>query len=105
MPTYEYECPQHGIFEEFHSSAIKLEHCPQCQDVGKEQEIKRLISLGSRGVVELVGQDLVDKCKSDAKKIKAEAAKDEKVYANLLGEQRYQDLQVKMDRQKSDRGR
>jgi putative FmdB family regulatory protein len=95
MPTYEYECPEHGIFEEYHSIKTKLENCPQCQ-----QPIKRLISLGGKGVVELNGQELVDKLKGDAKKLKSEAAKDEKVYANLLGEQNYQNLQTKMDKQK-----
>ena len=56
--------------------------------------------MGSKGIVELEGQDLVDKIKSDAQKVKKEAAKDEKVYANLLGEERYQALQTKMDQQK-----
>jgi putative FmdB family regulatory protein len=100
MPTYEYECPNHGIFEEYHSISIKLEYCPQCKEAGKEQEIKRLISLGSKGVVELTGQDLVDKCKADAQVLKKDAAAKEKVYANLLGEQKYQDLQVRLDKQK-----
>lgn len=100
MPTYEYECPNHGIFEEYHSISIKLEYCPQCKEAVKEQEIKRLISLGSKGVVELTGQDLVDKCKADAQVLKKDAAAKEKVYANLLGEQKYQDLQVRLDKQK-----
>lgn len=45
MPTYEYECPKHGIFEEFHSILIKIEHCLKCKEEGIEQEVKRLISL------------------------------------------------------------
>lgn len=101
MPTYLYECPTHGEFEEYHSMSIKLEKCPQCTAEGKDQEIKRLISSGSKGVVELYGQDLVDKIKGDIRKLKADAAKDEKVYANLLGEEKYQNLQTKMDQQKT----
>lgn len=100
MPTYEYECPKHGIFEEFHSMSIKLEHCPECEKAGETIEIKRLISLGSRGIVELTGQDLIDKIKSDTKQLKKDAAKDEKIYANLLGEDKYQQLQTKMDQRK-----
>lgn len=101
MPTYLYECPTHGEFEDFHSSSTKLEKCPQCTAEGKDQEVKRLIALGSKGVVELYGQDLVDKIKGDVRKLKADAAKDEKVYANLLGEEKYQSLQTKMDQQKT----
>jgi len=100
MPTYEYECPEHGIFEEFHSIMTKLDLCPQCKNDGKDQPITRLISLGGKGVVELTGQDLVDKLKGDVRQLKQDAAKDEKVYANLLGESKYETLQTKMDQQK-----
>lgn len=105
MPTYEYNCPEHGIFEEFHSISIKLEKCPQCKENGKDQEIVRLISLGSRGIVQLEGQELVDKIKGEARELKKDAAKNEKVYANLLGEDKYQSLQVRLDQQKKDRRR
>ena len=100
MPLYEYECPVHGVFEEEHSIKIKLEHCPKCKEEGKEQEIKRLISLNGKGVVELSGQDLVNKCKEDAKKISKEASQNEYKYASLLGEARYQDMQSSIDRKK-----
>jgi putative FmdB family regulatory protein len=39
MPTYEYSCPNCGVFEEFHSISTTLTHCPKC---GKA--ISRLIS-------------------------------------------------------------
>jgi putative FmdB family regulatory protein len=101
MPTYLYECPVHGEFEEYHSMSTKLEHCPHCKTDNVEQAVKRLIcSGGSKGVVELYGQDLVDKIKSDVRQLKKDAAKDEKVYSNLLGEDKYQSLQVKLDDQK-----
>src|SRR6202142_2335403 len=100
MAIYEYECPVHGIFEEEHSIKIKLEHCPKCKENGIDHPIKRLISLGGKGVVELTGQDLVNKCKPDGKKLAKDAAKSEKIYSNLLGESRYQELQIRMDRQK-----
>ena len=102
MPTYLYECPVHGEFEEYHSIKITLEDCPKCQAEGLEpQKLKPLISGGSgRGIVELTGQDLIDKCRADAQQIKKDAAKSEKLYANLLGESKMQSLQQRIDRQK-----
>jgi putative FmdB family regulatory protein len=110
MPTYEFKCqavleeekPCDHEWEEFLSiTAPDPEECPKCHSKGK---ILRLISGGSgRGTVELYGQELVDKLKADANKIKGEAAKNEKVYANLLGEDRYQQLQTQMDQRKRDR--
>ncbi|SRR5258708_40271197 len=103
MPTYLYLCEKvHGEFEEEHSIKVTLEHCPKCQAEGLEsQKLKPLISGGSgRGIVELTGQDLIDKCRSDAQQIKKDASQKEKVYANLLGEDKYQALQTRMDRQR-----
>lgn len=100
MPSYDYECPAHGIFEEFHSASIKLEHCPQCKELGKDQEIKRLISLGSKGVVEKYGQELVDKIKSDTVQLKKDMHKNEYLYANMLGNDKYEAMQTKLDDQK-----
>ena len=102
MPTYEFlhevENCKHE-WEEFLSiTAPNPACCPKC---AAEGNIVKLISGGSgRGVVELTGQDLVDKIKLDARKTKQEAAKNENVYANLLGDDRYQSLQTKMDQQK-----
>lgn len=107
MPTYLYECPDHGEFEEYHSMSTVLEDCPKCIEEGKTgddvKKVKRLICGTSRGVVELTGQELTDKLKEDVRKLKGEAAKSEKVYSNLLGESRYHDLQTKMDRAKRER--
>lgn len=100
MPTYLYECPDHGEFEEYHSMSHLIEDCPKCQAEGKEtvQKVKRLICGTSRGIVELTGQDLVDKVKSDAKQLQRDASKSEKIYSNILGEEKYHQLQTKMDR-------
>lgn len=98
MPTYEHRCDtcKHEWEDSYSIKAEPPKQCPKCQ----AETVTRLISLGGKGVVELTGQELVDKLKSDANKIKAEAAKDEKVYANLLGEEKYQNLQTQMDRRK-----
>jgi putative FmdB family regulatory protein len=102
MPTYEFihriETCNHE-WEEIRSiTADDPTHCPKCHAEGN---IIHLVSGGSgRGVVELTGQELVDKCRADAQKLKKEAARNEKVYANLLGESKYQSLQTKMDQQR-----
>ncbi len=111
MPTYEFKCQAETEtegqecgheWEEFLSiKAPDPEECPKCHAKGK---VLRLISGGSgRGKVELYGQELVDSIKADAQKTKQEAAKDEKVYANLLGDDRYHQLQTKMDQRKRER--
>jgi putative FmdB family regulatory protein len=99
MPTYEYECISHGVFEEFHSITTKLEFCPQCKESGKEQSIVRLISLGSKGIVELYGNELISKLKEDGKQLQRDAAKSDKLYSNLLGEDKFESLTKRIDQQ------
>jgi len=98
MPSYDYFCETHGTFEEFHSIMIKLEFCPKCKEGGLEQPVERLISAGSKGIVELYGEELVESCKAEGKKIQQEAATDAKRYANLIGEGRYHQIQTQLDR-------
>lgn len=101
MPTYLYECSVCGEFEEYHSMSIKLEHCPKCQEAGNQVEVKRLIaSGGSKGVVELTGHELMAKTKEDIRQLKSDMSKSDKVYANMLGEQKYHEMQTQMDRRK-----
>ena len=101
MPTYEHLCNtcKHEWEDSYSIKADPPKNCPQCQ----AETVTRLISLGGKGVVELSGQDLVDKVKSDAQQLKKDAAKSEKVYANLLGEDKYHSLQTRMDRSKRER--
>lgn len=42
MPTYEYECPNCGVFEIFHSMKGRKRKCPECGE-----RIKKLIGSGS----------------------------------------------------------
>ncbi len=102
MPTYIYECPKHGEFEEFHSITIKLETCPLCQKEGlAPQAIKRLISGGSgRGIVELTGHEKDAKFKEDVQKLKKEMHSSEKVYSNMVGDTKYQAAQQRIDNTK-----
>jgi len=102
MPTYEFQCKEcKHEWEDFMSiKAPDPEECPSCKVKG---QTLRLISGGSgKGTVELYGQDLIDKLKGDAKKIQADAAQKEKVYANLLGDDKYHALQTRLDNQKKE---
>lgn len=98
MPEYEHKCTDEKCGYEWEDTysinASPPTKCPKCN----QETAKRLISLGGKGVVELNGQELVNKLKADAQQIKKDAAKSDKVYANLLGEDRYHNLQTKMDR-------
>jgi len=101
MPTYEHECTNESCkheWEDFYSiTADPPKICPKCN----QETARRLVCGGSgRGVVELYGQDLVDKVKADAKSIQNTASKNENVYANLLGESRYHNLQSNFDSRK-----
>lgn len=102
MPTYLYECETHGEFEEYHSMSIVLEFCPKCQEekVDPPKTIKKLINCGTKGVVELSGHELDAKLKDDIRQLKNELPKNEKMYANMLGEDKYQELQVSLDKGK-----
>jgi hypothetical protein len=107
MPTYLYSCPiSNEEFEEFHSIMTKLEHCPLCEKAGRvDHAPDRLISGGSgRGIVELTGQDLIDKTKADGAAFKKQVYSDANTYANILGDSKYQSIQQGLDRGKRNRG-
>jgi putative FmdB family regulatory protein len=101
MPTYIYECePNNQEFEEFHSIKTQLEDCPLCKEKNlPPHKPKRLISGGSgRGIVELSGQEIVSKAKEDAQKMKKDIYSSEQKYANVIGQDKYHEIQTRMDR-------
>lgn len=103
MPTYEFKCQscQHE-WEEYLS--IKAPDPACCESCKTEGNILRLISGGSgKGVVELTGDDLVNKMKADAKQLKKDIHASEKLYSNVLSETRYEALQKRIDKNKRDR--
>lgn len=63
------------------------EECPECKEKGN---VRKLISLPARGVVELTGHELTASIKEQAQKDKAEILKSENKVANLVGESKYQ---------------
>lgn len=96
MPTYEHRCDtcKYEWEDEYSIKVDPPKICPACQ----AETVVRLISLGGKGVVELSGQELVDKCKVDAKQIMKEASKNANKYASLLGEDKYHQMQTQFDR-------
>jgi len=100
MPTYLHLCHkcQHQ-WEDFYSiKSDPPDICPNCNEKG---HVERLIAGGSgRGIVELTGRDLRDHLKSEAGKIKQQAHKNENVYADLLGHDRYHSIQTQLDKKK-----
>lgn len=103
MPTYLHSCTDKDCaheWEDFYSvSKDPPKICPKCN----KETAERLICGTSRGVVELYGQDLVDKIKGDTQQLKKDMGKSEKTYSNMLGESRYESMQKQMDKAKKDR--
>lgn len=98
MPTYDHVCEscQHEWEDSYSIKADPPKFCPKCN----AETVKRLISLSGKGIVELTGQDLIDKIKNDARELKKDMSKSANTYANLLGESRYHDMQTKLDRRR-----
>ena|ERR1035437_2588939 len=100
MPTYLHICENtecNHEWEDFYSCTKEPpKDCPLCL----KDTAKRVICGTTRGVVELYGNELVDKIKGDVKQLKKDMHKDENIYASMLGEDKYHALQTKMDDQK-----
>ena len=103
MPSYDHICEspdcQHE-WEDFYSITANIPKvCPKCN----KETVKRLISGTTKGVVELYGNDLVAKTKEDIQKMKREMHGSEKLYSNFLGEDKYQAVQQRIDKQKREK--
>jgi len=100
MPVYSHICHNNECHNEWEDEySIKVDppkECPKCH----QQTAQRVISSGPKGRVELYGAELVAALKADGKKIAKEAAGNEQKYANLLGADKYEAIQQKIDKQK-----
>lgn len=98
MPTYLHECTDpacgHMWEDEYSIKQDPPKICPKCN----KETAKRLIAAAVGGKVELYGQELVSKLKEDGAKLKRQAGNSEKLYANLLGEQKYNEIQSNIDK-------
>lgn len=98
MPTYLHVCHEcNKEWEDMYSmKQDPPDTCPNCGCVGK---VERLIYGGSgRGIVERTGEELKEKTKNDSKELMKEMLKDEKLLANLVGEEKYHQNQLNMSR-------
>jgi putative FmdB family regulatory protein len=102
MPLYDYRCKKCGYtFEVLHKIAESgPSECPKCNHA----EVGKIIS-AVHGKVELSGHELKAKIKEDAKKLKMESMTNEKVRANLVGEDKYQANVVTDDKIRKEAGK
>ncbi len=104
MPTYIYLCETHGEFDSYHSirDDARLTECVQCrEELDISTPVTRLISGGSgRGIVQLEGDEYKASVMKDAARIKRDVYSNESSYANVLGNDKYQALQQRMDKQR-----
>ena len=99
MPTYCHICTDCGYEweDEYSIKEDPPKFCPEC----KKETAKRLISGGSgKGIVQLTGFELKAKIKEDARKITRDSAKKEKLLSNLVGNDRYQEIQTREDKKR-----
>ena len=100
MPSYDHECQNESCKHEWEDTySVKVDPPKLCPKCGLETA-KRVISLNGKPVVELEGKELLAKLQADAKQLVKDARKDEKLYANLLGEAKYESLQSAADKRK-----
>ena len=102
MPTYDFMCTDAECGHEWEVwASIKDEPtkiCPKCN----KETAKRLISGGSgKGIVTLEGQELLQKTKEDTVKLKKEVYSNENLYANMVGEDKYQSTVTHYEKQKN----
>jgi hypothetical protein len=107
MATFLYICEVNNEeFEEVHSVHTKLTECPICKANGSTQhEPKRLIASANPGKVELTGNEYNAKIKEDAANMSRDIHSSEKLYSNVLGETKYQQMQQQLDKGKRERHR
>lgn len=103
MPVFEFMCKKCGY--EWEDLFLGTDPLPKfCPDCKKEGEVKKLISLCS-GKVELAGRELTEKLYIDGKKEAAIAATDSNKMANIVGEEKYHQQQLRKDFLKKEKGK
>lgn len=103
MTTYEHICNgcKHEWEDVYGMTEDPPTTCPECKEEGK---VQRLISGGSgKGIVEVTGHDLKAKLKAEGQQLKRDALKNENVLANLVGEHKYQNNTVQLEKSRTER--
>lgn len=101
MPFYDLICHRCNVeFEDFFSAHAPVPTlCPN-PECGIDGYIQRLIPAIVYGRVPLTGQDLKKQIKKDTASLRREVATNENVKANMVGEAKYQEHVVAMDKLK-----
>lgn len=87
MPFYDFQCQKDSehIFEEL---VNRDEPNPPCIECGSETS--KMPSLVAKGVVELSPSEISSKIAQERKSLNRELLSDEKKYANVMGESKYE---------------
>jgi putative FmdB family regulatory protein len=89
MPLYDYYCD--SCKQEWETShSWKDPPLTVCELCNQADQVKRLITMANKGTVELTGQDLKQHIKEETQKFQREVKGNEKAWANVVGEDRYQ---------------
>ena len=100
MPLFDFQCCNaecQGEWEDLCSRNEPLPtECPFCH----QQTAEKVMSLTGKGVVELVGGEILQSVKKDANRLKKEIYSSENKYANFISDSKYQTLQQKIDKSK-----
>lgn len=101
MPWYPMICHKCNVeFEDLFSAQAPVPTlCPN-PECGADGYIQRLIPDVVYGRVPLTGQELKQQVKKDTAKLRSKVAKDENVKANMVGEEKYNQHVVAMDKLK-----
>jgi putative FmdB family regulatory protein len=99
MPWYEHSCGNcNEEFEDLYSAQSPIPTlCPNC---GVDGQVKRLIPSIVHGRVPLTGHELKQQIKKDTASLRAKVATNENVKANIVGETKYNEHVVSMNKLK-----
>jgi putative FmdB family regulatory protein len=98
MPTYPHICHEcNHEWDDFYSiKAAPPTVCPKC---GTEGKVERLIAGGSgRGIMDVTGEELRQKLDKEAQDMVRECSTNEKMLANIVGENKYHNNELMRDR-------
>lgn len=99
MPFYDHLCSACGeVFEDFYSA--KKDPPTICQLCGVDGYVQRQIPDVVHGRVPLTGQELKQQIKKDTQSMRAKVSKNENVKANMVGEEKYNQHVIAMDKLK-----
>jgi len=93
MPFYDHECKECGhIWEDFYSMVTDPpDKCPECGFISKKHRVP-INHIEVRAP--LTGRDLKTKLTAERRQLREKLNKDEKLRANIAGEDRYQNSEV-----------